>query len=200
MTWTVKKGFSFRIAGGYVTDAAGDTHIDPAGIAYPTSITVDSDTFDHGYESAFGGRADRDAGVDARLAGMAYVVSGASAAVWRIDVPAGTYWVGLGLGDPIEARVQTATILDDATTRVSIGETSIATGEFIDATGVTRATAAAWAAGQQEVSVNVSSGILRIRVNAPSTDIASINHISIRQATGGSSGTSGRKSLLGVGR
>lgn len=160
MSW----GIDFRGSSGFVTDPAGTTYC--LGDAYPT--TRGGLTF--GWETiTFVNPLDRDNTVDARLAGINYVLNNVTPQTFRVDLPdgAGTRDIRLALGDvPSGQSVQYAELLDNASTIATINDTDgTAAGHFDDA-NVSDFTAAAWPGGNTARTIATASSILKIRIGA----------------------------------
>src|SRR5262245_50094126 len=135
MAWT--KGFNFRSTSGFVTDAADDTYVltngSNQGEQYPT--TRNSVTF--GYTSLVTlGDRDRNAGNNAKLAGIHFPDTEANETIFRVDLPAtGNYRVRLAMGDPDNASTgQKVLIRDNGSTLATITGDAAA-NSFRDATG-----------------------------------------------------------------
>jgi hypothetical protein len=160
-------------------------------MGYPTSKTIDGDTFDVGWDDVRGSRdTNRDAGVDGRLAGMCDCrAADATAWTFRIDLPsAGNYYIGLAVGDASFGNNQLLDVLDDSSVLFSISpETATSAGEFIDATETIRTSASDWVTNNTEALLTFSTTICNVRLNKPATNATTIAHFSIRAASGGGS-------------
>lgn len=188
-------GIALRETAGFVTDGASDTYYiaDSGGITrdqYPTvrgGITFGDDD---GHFTGLHGR-DRNAGIDVRLAGMAFP-SGASMH-FRIDV-AGPMTVNLAVGDASNAQTnQQIDVSDSVGIKFSWGPTNTGGVEnFIDATGVNRTSAADWATNNAASASYTFADYIRITVY-DSTFLAYVHWTAVV------SGSNGTLLLLGAG-
>ena len=186
MSWTNFKGFNFRSTLAFVTDGANETFIN-AGVSYPTTTVIDGDSVTYGFEDfiSSGRTIDMNSGIDPRLAGVAGVVVGEPEVRFRIDLPAtGSYEIRTAWGDGANPRVQTGEIRDTNTAFITISGTT-ATGEFRDATNVTRTSSADWVANNVTVTRTMASTILRAVIQVPASDASTLAHIAVRQVGGG---------------
>lgn len=154
-------GINFRDTAGYVTDGANEVHC--ASDAYPT--LRGGRTF--GWNSAVSG-ADRNSGLDRRLAGINF--SGAGPDTFRLDLPvAGSYRVHLALGDAGASHTDNKIVVkDNTTTKFTVGPHPTAgTVSIWDAADV-ELTATAWPGYQQGVTHSFSSTILTLELTAAS--------------------------------
>ena len=172
--------FNFRGSAAYVTDGAGQTYV-LGSTAYPTNR--DSLTF--GWLTA-ALHANRSTSVDVRLAGLNYA-TGSVDEDFQFDLPsAGTYLVGLAMGDITAAQSnQQIEIYDNTTLVFTIGRRNVAAGEFWDASDV-KYTAAAWPTSQTPVSLVFATTTLILRLKGDGSSSA-ISHLSVEDVpTGGS--------------
>lgn len=161
MPWD--KGFNFRATSGFIDTtaetAAGQTYV-LSSDAYG-STTRNSVAFGWDDVNSNDSR-NRDAGIDRRLAGINFGPGG-QARTFRVDLPAtGDYDIYLALGDygGSFAGSSTQTIKDNATTLATLtnGPNS---GEFIDATDVSRS-AAAWPTDNVKITRTFASQIFNL--------------------------------------
>lgn len=179
MTLPVK--FNFRATAAYVTDAANTYPelFDNGGMstAYPKT----DGGIVHGWEvqSGIGFTRDRNSGNDARLAGIGWAI--AVGDTYRIDLPAaGSYSIGLAIGDPNVTAPCNWTLKDGTTSlKVLSGSTSGA-NTFKDANG-TEHTAANWPTNNTEFVGTFATTTLRLVATSADARIA---HISVTAAAG----------------
>jgi hypothetical protein len=188
MAWTNTKGFNFRLTNPYVTDGTNEIRVDLSE-AYPSGKTIDGDSFDCGFESSSStGQANRNAALDARLAGIVYKFGG-TPDDFRIDLPsAGNYIIRLAVGDATDAQTQNLDLLDGSSVLLSISNVATGIEQFIDASGTLRTSAANWVSNQAETQYTFSTTILRVRLKTPTAGSTTLAHLAIRQATGGGGG------------
>jgi len=196
MSWSNVKGFNFRESNAFVTD--GTNEIPDIGQTYPRSVTIDSDTFNVGWDTdktlATGTDQvrDRDAAIDRRLAGIAFIGNSSGASKYRINLPeAGQYQVRIAAGDADSARTLHFRVLDNTTQLVSYQAVETATDQWMDATGVVRTSAADWVSNNAALTVTMSTTALIIEigtVDGSGSNISALSHVSVVQ-TGGSSST-----------
>ena len=153
-------GINCRDTAGFVTDGANETYTKALDV-YP--VTRGGVTFgaDENLSSA-----DRDAGVDRRLAG---IVFRANSANFRIDLPeAGSAIVHLAFGDQSSdhANPNQVDVKDDTTPLFTIGPHAITTAKFWDASDVERTTAA-WPGSEVGRSVTFATTICRLAFGVP---------------------------------
>lgn len=161
-------GINFRSTAGYVTDGANETYCSADG--YPT--TRGGATF--GW-SAVDGARDRTTIVDRRLAGVNFVNT--IGANFRLDLPAtGSYDVHVAAGDASTSNGGLWDLRDDATAFVSLTGDSLGSGNFRDASNVTR-TAAAWPGSEVLANRTFSSTIFKLYDRANSLTNNVIAHI-----------------------
>lgn len=172
------KGFDFRATSGYVVDAAGDTYV--TGDVYPT--TRNGVTF--GWEATFPEPRDRSAAASfaPRLAGINQLVSGGATLerVFRIDLPApGTYQIRLAAGDATVGNRAFFEVRDGTTVLFSRAELAVPAGQFVDASGVLRASAAAWTSSNVPMQRTFASTIARFVLKRPSQAGSVIAHLQV---------------------
>lgn len=188
MSWYNKKGLNFRSTAGFVTDGANEDGVTGGIATYPTSMTIDGDTFDVGWGTPGNIQPrDRDSGLDPRLAGLHFIANAdAVTALFRVDLPApGVYELTLASGDPNSATVAPYwQIRDDATVLETVDLTSapIAQGRFYDINQTLHTTAANWVANQTPKQYTFASSILRIGLgpSAGGSNNSMLNHLGIR--------------------
>ncbi len=178
------QGFDFRNTTTFVTDPPGDTYV-LSTTAYPT--TVNGVTFGWAKTSLVQAR-DRNASLDARLAGINFVNNG-SPATFYVDVPSpGTYSVSLALGDAgyqqcwVQCEIQ---FLDGSTVVGTVTGGSIAQGYFYDAMG-NKWSAAQWPANDvsQQVTLTGSRLTVVVGTNKASGDFTTIAFLGVSQVSG----------------
>jgi hypothetical protein len=167
MSW----GFNFRGSSGFVTDAVGTTYV--VGDTYPT--TRNGITFGWDFSLGFVNPLDRNAAIDARLAGSNYTLNNTGTQIrFRVDLPdgPGTRVIAMAVGDDVAGQAEQFVAIDDDTTGlfpvVALGGT--AAGHFIDANSVDWATAA-WPGSNTPVSITTTSSILRLRCGDGGTTV-----------------------------
>jgi hypothetical protein len=170
-------GFNFRSTAGFVTDPAG-TGPD-LGAAYPTAVTVNGIATSIGWDAnRTGSSRDRNAGIDARLAGVNQTGTGA-VATWRVNLPqAGTTRVRLGIGDAGSGNLHSVDIVDSDGTTVLISiRNGFQAGTYSDAAGTVHASAAAWVSSNAgvEVSFSGTAAFLRLPGTGNSDVIAHVS-------------------------
>lgn len=181
-------GVSFRAAGDFVTDPTNVSSMlgasSSGGNANYPHITAQGLTV--GWEQVTQFMTNRSAAVDARLAGIAGVNDG-SQANFRIDLPgAGAYQLDLAIGDATVAQTHTVELFDTSSSLGTIVSGAATTsGQFYDATGTLRTSAANWVSGHQQVTENFSTTILRLKCGAAAgAHTTTLAHVSITQLTG----------------
>lgn len=166
------QGIDFRATAGYVTDPANYAYDISGGNSYPTTTAQGNNV---GWETSGMETRDRNAGNDARNAGMNFHNS--TNADFRMDLSGtGNFNIGLAAGDPSYACPVTVDLYD---TSSSLG--SLATGstsgsqKFKDATN-TEYTNVTWPGSQTLVSKTFSTTICRFRLlyNASLSRICSV--------------------------
>lgn len=173
------QGIDFRATAGFVTDP---TNYDPetsndAAANYPR-VTAQGNTVGFTSSTNGGFPLDRNAGNDARLAGM-FTDSNANLIVYEIDLPAtGSYDIGIADGDASYARSNQKIEVFDTTTSLGVLFSGVATGgvnRFIDATGTVYA-AANWPGSNTTVSktFTTTKAVFKIGNGANNAYIASI--------------------------
>lgn len=172
-------GVNFRASSGYVSDSAGHTY--SLGEAYPT--TRGGLTFGFGSNISSNTR-DRNAGIDSRLAGIAFMSNSGSATTFTLDLPsgAGTYRVRLALGDAGASQTIYCLVKDGATTRATIGPTTTSTAEcFLDTTGTQHNSAANWVSSNSTSDIVFSGSTLTLELGGTGggSGNTAIAHVSV---------------------
>lgn len=158
MAWT--KGFDFRATAIYVTDPADCTYVLDAD-TYPT--TRNSVTF--GWETSPLGSRNRNNAIDARLAGVQQV-DGATTKTFRVDLPgAADYDVRLAAGDASFTNHAHWEIKDGSTSRASRSEQDVTGGQFSDATGTIRTSAADWVSNNVKSTLTFAGTVFNFLLN-----------------------------------
>ena len=190
MSWSNPKGFDFRATSGFVSDPAGNTY--DLGDSYPTSKTLDGDTFNIGWSTSQTGLSrDRNAAVDARFAGINQRPNaGIGVTTWRIDLPsAGQYTIRIGMGDEANPKSNYWRILDNATLLATFGPVATTAAQFADATGVVRTSIANWNSSNVAATYTFASTICLIELGDPAqlaagdTGIATFNIVAAASAS-----------------
>jgi len=185
------KGFNFRTTSGFVTDGANTTYV-LEGDAYPT--VRNGVTFGWTYSTCItdlgGGGRDRDAGIDARLAGMNFIANRDERCTFKVDLPAaGDYIITLGYGDAgANAKTNYIVVNDSGTAKITLsGIATLATPTFGDAIGNTY-NAATWPGSQTTTTKTFSTTtfdmIIGMGATPDGTD-SSIDHLFISQVSAG---------------
>lgn len=198
MAWTNEKGFNFRESNAFVS-SDGTNRIPDIGQIYPRSVTIDGDTFNVGWDTdktlATGSDQvrDRNAALDARLAGIAFIGnSTVGASKYRINLPStGTYSIRLAAGDADNSRAIYLRILDNTTALATFTNVATATGQWMDAQGTVHTSAANWTANNAARSITMATTTLFIEIgttDGSGSDITALSHVSI-VSTGGSATT-----------
>jgi hypothetical protein len=156
---SLNKGFNFRDTLAFVTDGANQIFVNGTDV-YP--VTSGGVTF--GWSST-AAEVDRSSSVDPRFAGVHYQSNTGTRNSFRVDLSAGTYTIHLAIGDQGASHTdQYVEVLDNTTSRAIIDIVGGVTADnFLDATGVSR-TRANWPTQNVSISVNVSSGILIVKI------------------------------------
>lgn len=171
------KGYDFRASLGYVTDPANHVFINSS-VAYPT-------TDGHGFSSGWvagANDADRNSGLDARLAGICYAATSATR-TFRITLPStGIYEVRLAVGDIFAQSDQQYHVFDDTTEFITV---TVATGgnQWADATGVVRTSDSNWSANNVAVTRTFVSTTLNVQLGPNGADAVTLSHLSILDVT-----------------
>lgn len=168
MAWTTQKFLNLRDTLSYITDSSGEVFVgrnlsDALLPAYPTSVTLDSDTFDVGWVAAIDGARNRSVVNDTRLAGTHFVTNAAgSPDIFRVDLlgGAGSYEIRFASGDPagFGTTKPHIKIYDDATLLATIDGTA-GIADFMDTTGVSfpNSGAPSWPDNNSPLTLSFSS-------------------------------------------
>lgn len=177
----MQQGLNFRATSGFVTDISPATFQVTGSINYPFTSPQGNAI---GVETISGsgiGTRDRNASLDARLAGINFQNNdGSSFAVYRIALPlAGTYNIRLAAGDASGQANVSILLKDSATTFATITGTTSAANRWFDATNVER-TNITWPTSNVILSRTFTSTIFRIQVGPLSAAFSNtIAHVSI---------------------
>jgi hypothetical protein len=155
------KGFDFRDQLGFVTDPTDGTGA-LALESYP--VTRNGVTF--GWDFGSISTADRNAGIDARLAGINYSTGIAN---FRVDLPApGIYKVRLAMGDAGSSQTSaTATIKDGSTPLLTIGPHALTVGQFWDGADVEWSSANWPGSNSVSAALTFSGSTLNLEMTTP---------------------------------
>jgi hypothetical protein len=194
-------GIDFRNTSGFVTDPSYATwEVGSGTVDYPTTRSnANGQSITFGWETTYMGAypdtRDRSTGVDARLAGIAYMVNvNGSVVVFRVDLPAlGTYSIGLGISD--QGSNQSTNYIQVSDDSVAIGSFNPATHAFIsllplslqgtglltgDAAGNSWSNAATWVSSNVPVSHVFSTTVLRVALGGTaSAQNTVLNHLRV---------------------
>ena len=184
------EGFNFRATLAFVTDPADTQHC-PLESAYPT--TAGGVTFGWEYTNSTANDRDRSDSVDARLAGIVFHTNNRDGvpqqAVFRVDLPAtGDYEIAAAFGDMGGATTNHYAQFQDTTTEIStVTDASIASGAFVDASGVERTSAADWVSNNVKIEHTFASTIFRLALGQPTTTSGNsiVAHLSINDVAAG---------------
>lgn len=171
------KGFNFRATSGFVTDVAPSTYVLATDV-YPT--TRNGVTF--GWSNTISSR-DRNAGIDARLAGICRADLG-SIETFRVDLSqANTYDIHLAYGDnDNQLDPGTITVKDNASTVLTLAPGLGGAAWWSDAVGTWRTPAANWVSGETGNSQVFASTIFTIQSSQADFNSA-ISHLRLIGAT-----------------
>lgn len=170
------QGVDFRNSLAYVTDPTGCDFYN-GNSAYPV-VGQSGQSF--GWASTSGiNRRDRSTTVDPRLAGVNFLASLNLNATFQMSLPApGTYRVRLALGDLSSQTRGTVQIMDGATVLATLMNGDSATnGQFYDATGVLRTSAADWVANNAPALLTFTGSMLSVAIATPAS--AGVSEIAI---------------------
>jgi hypothetical protein len=172
MAWTNKKGFNLRQTVAFTTDNAGEVCFpDSAGslnmAAYPTSATLDSDTFNWGWSVGAGndGCRNRSANIpsssDHRLAGMHGNIGTLSGATLKLQIGTAPgqykFWAGFCDQGNGSAGTITFALRDSNGTLVShSGLTALTSSQVYDINGNLYSSGAAWASASDGAGLAVT--------------------------------------------
>jgi len=179
-----QQGFDFRNTSNFVGDPSGDTYVLPS-TAYPTKGS--GATYGWVKTSLVQGR-DRNAKLDARLAGINFASNGAPATFY-VDLPSpGTYNLSLAMGDAGYTQCYTQCqiqFLDGNTVLATVTGGRISAGYFYDARGKT------WSAAQwpnnnvsQQVTLAGSRLTVVVGLSKSNGDVTPLAFLGIVQVSG----------------
>lgn len=177
----IEVGINCRAGPTYVTDGAGQTYF-THGDSYPT--TRGGITF--GMEDAGLDARDRTTSNDVRLAGYVYQSGGIGTRLLRVDLPvAGDYVIRIAVGDPTNSSADYGgdfglTFRDGSTDLLVVGGAA-GTGEFLDATSVSR-TAAAWPGSNASSTLRFATTIFRVANTGTTASRNPLTHVQITEA------------------
>jgi hypothetical protein len=150
-----------------------DNQVDPTGYDVEVGNTVNyprnpdaGDSTQVGWEDVGGGvsKADR-SGTDVRFAGIHFRSNSGTAATYRIDLPAtGEYRVRVAAGDASAQQILRCQLIDDTTTFVDIGENTITSTNWFDASNTLRTSESDWTTNNVAATRTFTSTIFRIKI------------------------------------
>ncbi len=158
------KGWNFRASSTFVTDGANETYVIDSGNGnaeeYP--VTRNGVTFGWG-SNQIGNVRDRLDTNDRRLAGTQW---GNALAVFQVDlVGAADYIIDAAFGDPAGGATNIgAKFYDNTTVVATIANTSNSSGEFVDASGVNRTSAANWVANHATIQKTFATTTFKLEL------------------------------------
>lgn len=185
-------GFDIRNSSGFVTDPSGCFFHN----ASATSGTTNGLSWTWNDSNVQFTATDIDNSIDARLAGAVYRLTAIPGSfVFTVTLPsAGTYMINIALGQNNNGRTHSFTVDDTITTFINFSSVATLTGQFLDATGTVRSSAAAWAtanpvggggAGGKACTFATTSAVFTmIPSTVDATVLAHINIASIAATTG----------------
>lgn len=191
-SWAVDYCFNFRATSGFVTDTSPCIYVRDE--AYPTTF---SNGATGGWEqTSIDGPRDRNAAIDARLAGLVRAINAGTPETrnFRVDLPStGAYDLNLAVGDASFGWANNgenpfASFVDTTTTLFTVvaGDTGITAEQFYDATGVKRTSAANWVSNQATKTLTFSTTILRVKIESPTIgEYTPLAHLRVTTAAGG---------------
>ncbi len=178
-----RQGIDFRATDAFVTDPADHTSEIGTTANYPRTTPQGNVV---GWELAPSGTRNRDAAVDARIAGMHFRTDG-SPADYRFDLPsAGDYRVRVAVGDAAFAQNSKVELFDGVSSLGVVCDGATAAGEFFDAAGTLHTTAANWVTNNAAVVHTLATGTFRVRVGGATTPVngSAIAHVYIEAVDG----------------
>jgi hypothetical protein len=168
---TFDVGFEFRSTSGYVTTRPGDVFFGSTTYAaspgygwYPGSIDANFVSLGGGSLTMF----DRDSGVDARLAGMAYFVGSSNVPFGVLLPSAGTYHIYLAVGDAIGARGVSGALWYDGSVNspnTIFSGVSTGTAQWEDGSGTLRTSASDWVTNGSVASTTITMATRYLTIN-----------------------------------
>lgn len=173
------QGWDFRATSGFVVDPANDD--------FNGSTANDSGTSSNGiaWNWSIPGSIltrDRNATIDARLAGIIAVPTGTSAAVFTATLPApGTYDITVAAGDHDNLQTINLDILDNGVLLFSVATniTTAAGNHYIDATGVERTSDTDWVTNNVKKRLTFTTTSAGFSLNSPSGNNSCLCHLKI---------------------
>lgn len=138
---TIPIGFDFRATQVFATDPS-NCYLNNGSATSGTSGGIPWTWNDSNVQFSV---ADVDNGIDARLAGAVFRITGAGNFVFTVTLPStGVYLVNLALGQNNAGRTHSFTVDDTITTFINFASVATGSGQFLDANGnITNA--ATWA-------------------------------------------------------
>jgi hypothetical protein len=179
MAWI--KGFNFRNTSGYVTDLGNDTYVLPSDTSATTRNGV---TFQ--WDGSPNTPRDRNAGVDAKLAGMHG--EDTTERTFSVTLPAtGDYKIKFALGDQASAQGNMRIrILDDATGLIDLNsKTTTGAAYFFDATNVERTSVADWVSNNAAATHTFATTSFKLILGQTGARSGYIAHLELEQVATG---------------
>ena len=184
------QGINFRATSGYVSDPTNTDYEIGTTANYPRTTAQGNNV---GWLDAPNQTRNRSTGVDARLAGVH--VNNAGSTNWkryRVDLPStGNYYVRVAQGDASFAQNTGIDLYDNTSslgTLVAVSAGFTAGGEFYDATGVKRTSAANWVSSNAQAgpfTFSTTTLIVQLNGDNAATRGVPISHLWIESAGGG---------------
>lgn len=167
-------GINFRVTSGYVTDGTNDTYCLAATDGstcdeYPTTRGGVTFGWEDNGEANPNGR-DRNNGVDARLAGMHFIIgSDVFTYDFRLD-KTGSLKVDVGFGDEASAAGGvTCSIRDSGGEKFAVADATLGAAEFLDATDAKRTSVADWVNNHTQSAAYTFADYTRFRFGPTGT-------------------------------
>lgn len=174
------RAINFRNSLGYVTDSTGEGYnTGNSGFNTVSGLTV-------AWSADMTANArDRNSGIDRRLAGLVFQANNGTTRDFTITLPDGAGWyeIGLALGDATYAQSDIRCELFDNTTSFAVIAGGTAAGEFLDATGVVR-TSAAWPGSNALLTREMASDTLVLRLGKSGTGSSTLAHVYTNKLSG----------------
>lgn len=184
-------GINFRATSTFVTDGTDETYCLDTD-SYPTT----RGGFTFGWESAPDGSANRDSGVDRRLAGINFWNNSNTSTInFRLDLPnTGEWEIGAACGDSGTFQQDMDLAFKDDASAISgtgVVDGDSGTDEYFDITGVLRTTEATFFTDWATVNHTFTSTVFRVTLGTTSAATRStvINHLFAKEASTGGSTT-----------
>ncbi len=174
-------GFNMRGTSGYVTDPANSTYV----LAETSAQTRNSITFNWSSGGSPAG-ADRSSSVNAKLAGINYTGPG-NTITFNVTLPSsGQKDVRLALGDPNFSSWAGLQVIfkDNGSTLYTVGPSTPATGNVIDANGA-EYSLANWPASNTAKRLTFGSTVFSIQVSASGGNYVTLCHLEIADVASG---------------